>query len=90
VYIQKVLTRFPVNKDMVNDDFFFAISTTSSLIEEDAWLKFPTNNDYYPKEIKLVAKDSNQSNLLETQTCSKVKISEQLGEDRVRICMKYH
>jgi hypothetical protein len=85
-----VLARFPVNKDMVNDDFLFSISTTSTLIEEDAWLKFPTNNDYYPKEIKPVAKDSNQSNLIETKTCLKVGSSEQLSEDKVRICMKYH
>ena len=85
-----MLTRFPVNKDMVNDDFFFSISTNYALIEEDAWLKFPTNNQYYPKEIKPVAKDSNQSNLLETKTCSKVRSSEKLSEDRVRICMKYH
>ena len=56
------------------DSFFFAISTASAFLEEDACLKFAAEHGDYLKE--------NQLNLFESQTGLKVGISEQLGEDR--------
>lgn len=78
---QEVLASFPVNKDVDDDGFFFAISTASALLEEDACLKFAAEHGDYPEEIKPEPKDGNQSILSESQTGLKVRSSEQLGED---------
>lgn len=79
---QEVLASFPVNKDVDDDGFFFAISTASALLEEDACLKFAAEYDDYPKEIKPEPKDGNQSILSEAQTDLQVRSNQQLGEDR--------
>lgn len=79
---QEVLASFPVNKDVDDDGFFFAISTASALLEEDAFLKFAAEYGDYPKEIKPEPKDGNQSILSEAQTDLQVRSNQQLGEDR--------
>ena len=61
--------------------FFFAISTASTLLEEDACLKSVAEHCGYSKEIKPDPKDDNQLILFESQTGLKVRSSEPLGED---------
>lgn len=79
---EEVLASFPVNKDVSDGGFFFAISTASALLEEDACLTFAAEHGDYPKEIEPEPEDGKQSNLFESQSGSKVRSSEQLGEDR--------
>lgn len=79
---EEVLASFPVNRDVSDGGFFFAISTASALLEEDACLTFVAEHGDYAKDIEPEPKDGKQSDLFESQSGSKVRSSEQLGEDR--------
>ncbi|GLJ42442.1 hypothetical protein SUGI_0879510 [Cryptomeria japonica] len=90
---QELLARFPIDRDVDDDGFFFAIATNSSLLEKDAWPMFPVKSeDVTSKEVddsdhkegmETGSQDGSQLNLFESETDLKDKITgeQKLGED---------